>query len=71
MQQQARRRAAALGVSFAEYIRRLVRQDIGAPRPPSDPTLVFDLGDSGGSDISQHRREMTAKAFAKGRGLPE
>jgi hypothetical protein len=31
MQHRAHARAAALGISFAEYVRRLVQQDLGEP----------------------------------------
>jgi len=48
----ARRRAAELGISLAEYVRRLVHQDLEGPRGDRDVSGLFALGDSGGSDIA-------------------
>jgi hypothetical protein len=49
-QRRARRRASDLRVSLAEYIRRLVARDLGSAAAPG---LVFDLGNSGGSDMQK------------------
>ncbi len=60
----ARRRAGKLGISFAEYVRRLVRKDLGEPvRPTVDISVIFDLGDSGGSDIARHKDEYIGEAL--------
>lgn len=60
----ARSRAAALGISLAEYMRRLVDRDLGEPvRPKVDISVIFDLGDSGGSDIANHKDEYIGEAF--------
>lgn len=60
----ARRRASELGISFAEYVRQLVRRDLDEPaRPNVDISVLFDLGDSGGSDIAQHKDEYIGEAF--------
>ena len=67
MQRGARQRASELGISLAEYVRRLVADDLGGPQAAGDPTWVFDLGSSGGSDIAKEKRAMIAKAFA---GIP-
>ena len=60
----ARQRAAAAGVSLAQYIRQLVAADaadgVEPARPPVDD--VFDLGDSGGSDISRHKDDYLGQA---------
>jgi hypothetical protein len=58
----ARAKAAALGISLAEYIRRLVRADLGEPRPAGDISLIFGLGDSGGSDIARFKDRYIAEA---------
>jgi hypothetical protein len=59
----ARRRASELGISFAEYVRQLVRKDLGEPlRPNVDVSVLFDLGDSGGSDIARHKDEYIGEA---------
>lgn len=52
----ARRRAAELRISLAEYVRRLVRADLGGRSAPSDVSSLFALGDSGGSNI-KHRKD--------------
>ncbi len=67
LQRRARKRAGDLGVSLAEYIRRLVARDLGSSRPASDPSAAFDLGTSGGSDVARNKKAMLAEAFASGR----
>jgi len=68
MQRRARQRAGDLGVSFAEYIRRLLERELGRPQIKVDPTSVFDLGRSNGSDIAKDKNEMIAAAFGSARG---
>ena len=60
----ARRRAAELGISLAEYVRRLVRQDLEGPTVHGDPTSLFALGDSGGSDVATAKDVYVAEAIA-------
>jgi hypothetical protein len=64
IQRRARKRAGDLGVSFAEYVRRLVARDVGNPSAKADPTLVFDLGESRRSDIAKDKDAMIAEAFS-------
>ena len=62
----AARRAADLGISLAEYLRRLVRRDLdglGGAGPPGVDELI-GLGDSGGSDVAAHKREYLADSLA-------
>jgi hypothetical protein len=59
----ARQRASDLGISLAEYVRRLVARDLGNRPMKPDPSSVFDLGSSGGSNISRDKDTMIAKAF--------
>ena len=59
-----KRKAADLGISMAEYIRRLVERDLAQTGPRSDISAIFGLGDSGGSDIAVYRKEATAEAIA-------
>lgn len=66
----ARRRAADMGVSLAEYVRRLVALDLTAPQRPANPSAVFDLGASAGSDIASNKDAMIAEAFASNRRQP-
>jgi hypothetical protein len=58
----ARRRATELGVSLAEYVRRLVRADLGTERRRGDVSALFALGDSGGSDIARNKDEYVGDA---------
>lgn len=63
IQRQARNRAAELGISFAEYVRRLVARDLQEPHPVADPSTVFNLGTSGGSDVATNKDQMVADAL--------
>lgn len=62
VQRRARERAAHLGISFAEYIRRLVIRDLGKPEPRADPSAVFNLGHSGSSDVARNKGAMVGEA---------
>jgi len=46
LQRRAHARAAELGISLAEYVRRLLAEDLGERRPKADISMVFDLGAS-------------------------
>ena len=59
----ARRRAAEQGISLAEYIRRLVREDLSEPRPRVAIDEIFDLGDSRASDVAQHKDAYVGEAI--------
>lgn len=63
LQRLARNRAAELGISFAEYIRRLVARDLQKPHPTVAPSTVFDLGNSGTSDVARDKDQMVADAM--------
>ncbi|HLE20610.1 MAG TPA: hypothetical protein VJB88_05775 [Vicinamibacteria bacterium] len=60
----ARKRAAELGISFAEYLRRLVARDLGKPKRRADPSAVFNLGDSGGTDVARQKDALVGEAFS-------
>ena len=61
---QARRRAAEQGISLAEYVRRLVHEDLSGDAPPkADVSILFGLGDSGGSDIANHKDAYVGEAI--------
>lgn len=62
IQRRARQRASDLGISLAEYVRRLMLRDLGEGLPPADPSRVFDLGRSAGSDIARNKDAMVAEA---------
>ena len=70
IQRKARRRANDLGISFAEYVRRLVVCDLGGGKPTVSPAAMFDLGSSGGSDVAKNKHAMVAEAFASRRHTP-
>jgi hypothetical protein len=63
MQRRARQRASDLGVSLAEYFRRLVARDLARPETTAQVDRIFDLGSSGGSDIASRKDSMIAEAF--------
>jgi hypothetical protein len=63
MQRRALQRASDLGVSFAEYVRRLVSHDLARPQTNIDVACIFDLGHSNASDIAVDKRKMIAEAF--------
>ena len=62
-----RARAAALGVSLAEYMRRLVDNDLAESPRSIDRSIVFDLGTSGTSDIASKKDRMIGEATAAGK----
>lgn len=66
LQKQARQRAVQAGVSFAEYVRTLLRRDLGESPPQATPEAVFDLGDSGGSDVARDKDVLVAAAVTAG-----
>lgn len=63
MQRRARQRANDLGVSLAEYFRRLLARDLARPETAAPVDCIFDLGTSGSSDIATQKDSMIAKAF--------
>jgi hypothetical protein len=65
MLQRARKRAQARGVSLAEYVRRLVAEDLGGRPTAVERTRIFDLGSSGTSDVSRDKDAMVADAISR------
>ena len=65
---QARRRAAELGLSMPEYLRRLVRADLDGWQPSREPIAIIPIDDSG-EPMSTRRDvsigEAVAARFAK------
>ena len=68
MHRRAIKRAAQLGISFAEYIRRLVARDLDEPPPRRDPVVLFNLGTSREADVAQRKDAMVGDAVAAGHG---
>jgi hypothetical protein len=63
IQRRAQAKAAALGISFAEYVRRLVADDLGGGRAKPDISIMFDLGASGEpTDIARDKDKMIGEA---------
>jgi hypothetical protein len=63
LQRRAHAKAAELGLSFAEYVRRLVAHDLGEPRRNTPISLLFDLGASREpTDIARHKDHMLGEA---------
>ena len=61
---QVKSKAASLGISMAEYIRRLVDQDLRRGGTGADVSAVIGLGRSGGSDIASEGRAAVEEAIA-------
>jgi len=64
----ARDRAAALGISLAQYIRTLVARDVDPIKPLANPDALFDLGDSGGGRVERDKRAWVGEAIGAQRG---
>jgi hypothetical protein len=66
MQRRAHARAAELGISFAEYVRRAVARDLGDPKPKADISIFFNLIDEGPpTDIARDKDKFLAEAVWK------
>jgi hypothetical protein len=63
----AKRRAAELGISLAEYLRRLVARDLSGTAATS-PEALFDFGASNAGDVASSKDEMVAGAIDEHRG---
>jgi hypothetical protein len=63
MQRRAQAKAAELGISFAEYVRRLVANDLGEPKRKADVSVLFDLGSSGEpTNIAKDKDKLIGEA---------
>jgi len=59
-------KAAALGMSFAEYIRRLVAADLAdQQQDDGDISEIFGIGDSGGGDVARDGDDHLAQALSE------
>jgi len=63
IQRRARKRASDMGVSLAEYFRRIVARDLSGAPTNAEPAAVFDLGSSGGRNIAKDKSAMLTEAF--------
>ena len=63
MQRRAHAKAAELGISFAEYVRRVIAQDLGEAKPRADISMIFDLGASKEpTDIARDKDKLLGEA---------
>jgi hypothetical protein len=63
LQRRAQAKAADLGISFAEYVRRLVAQDMREPQRKADISILFDLIDEGPpTHIARDKDKMIGQA---------
>jgi len=69
LQRRARQRANDLGCSLAEYVRRLVARDLGERRTKPDISMIFNLVNSGGSNIAKDKDEMIGQAIEAIHGM--
>ena len=59
----AQSKAAKLGVSLAEYIRRLITADLREPQHNADVSIIFNLIEDGPpTDIARDKDKMTGDA---------
>jgi hypothetical protein len=66
MQRRAHEKAAELGISFAEYVRRVIANDLGEPRPKVDISVLFDLGASDEpTNIARDKDKMIGESLWK------
>jgi hypothetical protein len=71
LRRRAQAKAAELGLSFAEYVRSLVANDLGGPRPKMDISVLFDLGASPErTDIGRDKDQMIGEAVSSWRSRP-
>jgi hypothetical protein len=57
-------RARDRGISFAEYVRRLVAADLAGPAPAADSSMLFDLADGGPADVAREKDRYVGEAVA-------
>lgn len=67
LHRRAKARALELGISLAEYLRRLVEQDLAGPRSQAPVEALFDLGDSGGADVAREKDRYLGEAVEAAR----
>ena len=63
MQRRAQAKAAELGVSLAEYVRRVIAHDLGEAKPKADISVIFDLVTDGEpTDIARQKDKLIGDA---------
>src|SRR3990172_2120205 len=66
-QRRAQEKAAELGISFAEYVRRIVSRDLAPEQKPKvDISAIFDLGSSDEpTDAARDKDKLVGEAVWK------
>jgi hypothetical protein len=63
MRRRAHAKAAELGIPFAEYVRRVVAQDLGEAKPKADISMIFDLVTDGpATNIARDKDKLIGEA---------
>jgi hypothetical protein len=63
MQRRAQAKAAELGLSLAEYVRRVIARDLGEAKPKADISVIFDLVTEGEpTDIARDKDKLIGEA---------
>ena len=60
---QATHKAAQLRLSLSGYIRQLISRDVDNEVPRADPSIIFNLVRTKGSDIAGNKRKVIGEAF--------
>ncbi len=63
-QRSTREKANAMGISLAEYVRRLIDRDLRTRVLTVGPSQLFDLGASGVSSVARNKKAMLGEARA-------
>jgi hypothetical protein len=63
LQKRAEAKAAGMGISFEEYVRHVLADDLGQPSGKSDVSQIFDLGASDEpTDIARDKDKLIGEA---------
>jgi hypothetical protein len=63
LQREARRKASKLGISFAEYVRRILANDLGVKPKKAEVSAQFDLGASDTpTDVARDKDRIIGEA---------
>lgn len=57
-----RRRASALGISMAQYLREIIERELSDTPARGDVSAILALGNSGDSDVARHKDEYVRAA---------
>jgi GH24 family phage-related lysozyme (muramidase) len=62
-QRRAQAKAAEQGISFAEYVRRLLAHDLASPKRAASISMIFDLGASNApTNVARDKHAMLDEA---------